>query len=358
MRVSIELTPHRWSGPERMAETSHRAVEFAVEAEQAGFHGIWLSEDPDNWDAMAMLGAIAMRTERIGLATGVVNPFYRHPAQIASSVSTLDRLSSGRFRLGLGRGQTEWYGRALGMKVDRPVERLEEAIDLLRQWQGNEHRATSPGPLAVSDWVRSFGPLSDNVPILLAAAGPKAIDLAGRRADGIIFNDMTAAAVIEAAIARSCAAAEAAGRDVMELNFIARPVVIVTDDPEPVLERLKDRVALINSLPGMDRLIEVPGFDVPRIMADVRRVMHTDAVLAKGGAFAELRAASDYAAARRIIPTELMNELAFVGPVAKIAEKLQYLAQLGVNELVMRRGDLPPSREWAGFLAQWRILGL
>jgi hypothetical protein len=92
-------------------------------------------------------------------------------------------------------------------------------------------------------------------------------------------------------------------------------------------------------------------------MADVRRVMRTDDVLARGGAFADIRAAADFEAARRIIPTELMNQLALVGSVAKIREKLHYLAQLGVNELVLRRSDLPPSREWAGFLAQWRILG-
>lgn len=357
MRFSIELTPHRWSGPEQAVETAHRTVERAVDAERAGFDGIWLAEDPDGWDAMAMLGAIAMRTERIGLATGVVNPFYRHPAQIAAAVSTLDRLSNGRFRLGLGRGQTEWYGRALGIAVDRPVDRLEEAIDLLRQWGSGERRASSSGPLGISDWARSFGPLSHNVPILLAAVGPKAVDLAGRRTDGVIFNDMAAPPVIEATIAAARAAARRVGRDPNALEFVARPVVIVTDDPEPVLERLKDRVALINSLPGMDRLIAVPGFDVPRIMADVRRVMRTNDVLADGGGFVDLRRAADLEAARRIIPTELMNELAFAGPVAILAEKLQYLAQLGVNELVLRRSDLPPSREWAGFLAQWRTSG-
>jgi alkanesulfonate monooxygenase SsuD/methylene tetrahydromethanopterin reductase-like flavin-dependent oxidoreductase (luciferase family) len=357
LRFSIELTPHRWSGSESAVETAQRTVGLAIEAERAGFDSAWLSEDPDAWDAMAMLAAIAVSTERIGLATGVVNPFYRHPAQIAAAVSTLDRLSGGRFRLGLGRGQTEWYGRALGMAVDRPLDRLEETIELLHQWWAKDHRASSLGPFSVSNWARSFGPLSKHVPILLAAAGPKAIDLAGRRADGVIFNDMTSPSVIESTIATASAAAERAGHDPRALIFVARPIAIVTGDPEPVVEKLKDRIAMINSLPGMDRLIAVPGFDVPRIMADVRRVMGTDEVLARGGAFADLRAAADFEAARRIIPTELVIELAFVGSVAIVAKKLQYLANLGVNEVVLRRNDLPPSREWAGFLAQWRSLG-
>lgn len=354
MRFSIDLTPYRWSKMNSSIETARRTVDLAIEAELAGFDTVWLSEDPDNWDAVAMLAAIATRTERIGLATGVVNPFYRHPAQIASSVSTLDRLSGGRFRLGLGRGQTEWYGRTLGVAVDRPVARLEEAILLLRQWLATDHRASSSGPLGVSDWVRSFGPLSGQVPVLLAAAGPKAIDLAGRLADGVIFNDLTATAVMASTIAAVRAGAERSGRGAASLEFVARPVLIVSDDPEPELERLKDRLALINTLPGMDRLIDVPGFNVPSIMAAVRQVMHTDRVLAGGGAFAELRAAADFAAARQIIPTTLVDELAMVGPVAKIAKKLEYLAQLGVNEVVLRRTDLPPRTEWAHFLSQWR----
>ncbi|MGH2548067.1 MAG: LLM class flavin-dependent oxidoreductase [Thermomicrobiales bacterium] len=354
MRFSIDLTPYRWSGAASATETAHRTVEFAVKAEAAGFDAVWLSEDPDSWDAMAMLGAIAARTERIGLATGVVNPFYRHPAQIASSVSTLDRLSGGRFRLGLGRGQTEWYGRALGIDVDHPVNRLEETIELLRQWWGNDHRATSSGPLNVHDWVRSFGPLSGQVPILLAAAGPRAIDLAGRMADGVIFNDFTAASVIGSTIVTTRTVAEQSGRAPDTLDYVARPVLAVTENTEPVLDRLKDRLALINTLPGMDRLIAVPGFDVPGIMADVRSVMRTEEVLAIGGGFAELRAAANFDAARQIIPTELVDELAMVGSVAQIAKKLEYLGKLGVSEVVFRRTDLAPSQEWVDFLSKWR----
>ncbi|CAN5711926.1 LLM class flavin-dependent oxidoreductase [soil metagenome] len=354
MRFSIDLTPYRWSGAESAIETAHRTVEFAVKAEAAGFDSVWLSEDPDNWDAMAMLGAIAVRTERIGLVTGVVNPFYRHPAQIASSVSTLDRLSGGRFRLGLGRGQTEWYGRALGIDADRPVARLEEALELLRQWWGSGHRASSDGPLAVTDWVRSFGPLSEHVPILLAAAGPKAIELAGRLADGVIFNDLTAVQAIASTIGSTRSSAKQSGRDPDALYYVARPVLVATDDPEPVIQRLKERLALINTLPGMDRLIAVPGFDTQTIMSEVREVMRTESVLANGGGFSELRAAANFDAAREIIPTELVNQLAMVGSVADISKKLHYLGKLGVTEVVLGRTDLPPSKDWLEFLSLWR----
>ena len=357
MRFAIDFTPHRWSTVDDAFETTQRVVDRAVAAEAAGFDAVWVSEDPDAWDAAAMLAAIGARTTRIGLTTGVVNPFYRHPAQIASMIATLDRLSGGRFRLGIGRGQPEWYGRALGIDVDQPLARLRQTISLLRQWEQPGWSASADGPLVINDWVRSFGPLSAHVPVLIAAAGPRAIALAGELADGVIFNDLTAVPVMAATIAAARAAATAAGRDPSALKFIARPVITVTSDPEPLLQRMKERLAIVNTLPGMDRLIRVPGFDVDAIMAEVRRVMRTDEVLAGGGGFPELRAAADYPAVHRIIPTELVDELAMIGPVARIAEKLQYLAQLGIDEVVLRRADLPVAGEWATFLQQWRRNG-
>jgi alkanesulfonate monooxygenase SsuD/methylene tetrahydromethanopterin reductase-like flavin-dependent oxidoreductase (luciferase family) len=181
MRFAIEVTPHRWTEPGTEPETTRRVLDAIVAAEEAGFDAVWASEDPDSWDAIAILGAAAARTERIGLATGVVNPLYRHPALMAASISTLDRLSGGRVTLGLGRGQTEWYERSLGIPADKPVGRIEEAIELLRQWWAPPHKASSDGPIGVSGWERQFGPLQPHLPILLAAAGPRALDIAGRR---------------------------------------------------------------------------------------------------------------------------------------------------------------------------------
>ena len=123
MRFSIELSAAPWERAGQPAATVAVTLAQARRAEAAGFDAIWVAEDPGSWDAFALLAAIAGETSRIGLATGVVNPFLRHPVSIASSVATLDRLSGGRVTLGLGRGQTEWLRRGLGIAVERPVER-------------------------------------------------------------------------------------------------------------------------------------------------------------------------------------------------------------------------------------------
>lgn len=346
MRVSIEVTPHRWSHPDAATETMRNVLDTIVAAEKAGFDVVWASEDPDSWDAIAILSAAAALTSTIGLATGVLNPLYRHPALLAASTSTLDRLSEGRTILGLGRGQTEWYERALGVRTNDPVERLEEAILLLRQWWREPYVAASDGPIGVTGWERAFGPLQTAPPILLAAAGPRAVEVAGRLADGIIFNELTSITAMTAIMAAARTAAERSGRDPAALRFVARPGLVVTDDPRAAIDRKKNGIAIINTLPGMGRLLETPGFDVPAILERARQAMRTDEILARGGAFAELRREGDLAAARAAIPDALVRELAMIGPIDEVRHRVANLATTGISEIVIMERDLPGRAAW------------
>lgn len=353
MRISIEVTPHRWSAPDAVPETSRRALDAIVAAESAGFDRVWASEDPDNWDAIAILSAAAVKTEQIELATGVVNPLYRHPALMAASLATLDRLSRGRAVLGLGRGQSEWYERALGIAADRPVARLEEAIDLLRQWWSDSHRAGSNGPVGVDGWERQFGP-SHQIPILLAAAGPRAVSIAGRYADGVIFNELTSIQVMSGIIADARAAAKSAGRDPDSLQFVARPGLVLTENPAPAIARKKRGIALINTLPGMDRLIESPNFDVAAILDQARRAMKTDSILERGGGFIDMRREGDLDAAAQAIPDELVLELAAIGDLDHLRARVARLRAVGITEVVIMRVDLPDQANWQDVVASLR----
>ncbi len=333
LRFCLDLSHHAWARATDPAAAVERTIEVARVADRAGIDSLWVSEDPDGWDAFAMLGTLARETMHVRLGPGVTNPYLRHPNLLAASVATLDRLSGGRAFLGLGRGQTEWYARAFGMDVGKPVEVLEETFTLLRQWWTPPHRASSAGHLAVQDWERTIGPIQKAPPVYLAAVGPRALDVAARHADGVLFNDLASEAFLAEAIATVRAGAAAAGRDPARLGFYVRAGVTVTDDPEPVLERKKTYLALVNALPGMERLMATPGFDVPQIVAEVRRLMRTEEVLAHGGGFPALRRAGDLAAARAAIPTDLLDRLAVVGPLAHVRARLRSLARLGATHV-------------------------
>jgi len=346
LKFAFDAAPGQWSaarrrgGREAVGLAVERTIALARLADEAGIESIWALEDPDGWDAFAVLGAMARATERVRLGTGVTNPYYRHPALIAASVTTLDHLSDGRAFLGIGRGQAEWYDRALGIPVGKPARALGEAFELLDQWWSPGMRAASAEDateFAVDGWERVIRPLQEHVPIYLAAVGPLALKLAGRHADGVLFNDLSSLTYMERSIATVRDAARAAGRRPDRLAFYARSSVTITDDPEALYERRKSTVATIHALPGMERLLESPGFDTERVIADVRAAMRTDQILGDGGGFPDLARGGDLEAAKRAIPDDLMRELVVAGTVPEVRERLRDLEAIGVTHVFLAR---------------------
>lgn len=352
MKFCLDLSHHPWTrepDARRAAEVTLDAIQIA---DAAGLDSVWLSEDPDGWDAFAVLGAAAIRTEQVRLGTGVTNPYLRHPNLLAMSVATLDRLSGGRAFLGLGRGQPEWYEKALGIETGSPLAALADTFDMLRQWWHSPHTASIEGHFQVNAWQRSIGPVQEQVPIYLAAVGPKALRLAAERADGLLIADFASVDYLRRLIPEMRRHIAAAGRDPERFSFFARAMANVSDDPEPELERLKSRLALVNALPGMARQIEVPGFDVEGIMAEVRKVMHTDEVLARGGAFNDIRKVADFAAARRLIPTELVAAVALIGSASEVRHRLAELAEIGVTHAFVGPPGRRDAAQYAAMLAE------
>src|SRR5213082_3746237 len=101
-------------------------------AEALGLDSVWV---PEAWgtDAISLLGALASRTERIRLGTGIVNVFSRTPALLGQTAATLDLISGGRFILGLGTSGHQVVSGWHGMAFDRPLVRMRETIAIVRQ---------------------------------------------------------------------------------------------------------------------------------------------------------------------------------------------------------------------------------
>ena len=346
MRFCLDFSPRAWTRGDP-AERIDQTIQLAKAADRAGFSSIWLTEDPDGWDAFEVLAIFARETSRLSLGTGVTNPFLRHPNLIAASISTLDWISGGRSFLGLGRGQPEWYERALGIPAREPRARVRETVDLLRQWWREPHVASGSGPIRVNAWERTFSPIS-NPPIYLAATGPKMQELAGGIADGVRFNSLASLDFLRASVERVRSAAVAAGRDPRALRFFFDPGIRITDDPGPKLDELKATIATIHALPGMERQLRAPGLNVDGVMANVRKAMRTDEVLAAGGAFAELRREGDLAAAKRAIPDELVRAVSAVGPPSEVRRRLADLSEIGITDVFFNIARSPGGIEALG----------
>lgn len=339
MRFCLELGHHSWkTGDAR--ERVEQTLMLGRAADQAGFDSIWALEDPDGWDAFVVLAMLARETESVRLGPGVANPFLRHPNLIAASIATLDRISGGRAFLGLGRGQPEWSQAGLGVPVAHPLAAVEETVDLLEQWRRPPHRASSPGPIPVRDWTRTIHAIGPT-PVYLAATGPKMQELAGRIADGVRFNALASCGYLAESIDRVRAAAVAAGRDPGALRFFFNPGIRITDSPERAISGLKSTIAMIHALPGMERQLQSAQFDIAAIMATVRAHMKTEAVLNRGGNFADLRRLGDLAAAKQAIPDELVRNVAIVGSEHEMGPRLKALTRLGITDVFLDVPKLP-----------------
>lgn len=173
-------------------------VKHAQLAEEAGFDGLVVSEHFNPWVAdkgaagfaFSTLGAIAQVTKKVKLMTGVVAPLFRfHPAVIAQAAATVDRLSNGRFMLGVGTGEALNEG-PLGFQFPKYKERSErmiEALQIMTRLLKGE-KVTFEGNYYQTKNAKLYSPPLHDVPILFAAGGPKSAQLAGEYTDGVIVS--------------------------------------------------------------------------------------------------------------------------------------------------------------------------
>jgi len=201
-------------------------VRHAVAAERAGFDGLVVSEHFHPWVddrsaagfAFATIGAMAQATSQVRITTGVTTPLFRyHPAVVAQAAATLDRLSDGRFDLGVGTGENINEG-PLGLPFPGYAERaarMKEALQIMRRLLDGE-KLTFEGTYYRTDRAKLYSPPIGRVQIWMASGGPKSSVLAAEYADGIITSVKdpadTLAQVIEPARAAAAAAGKAAPR--------------------------------------------------------------------------------------------------------------------------------------------------
>jgi coenzyme F420-dependent glucose-6-phosphate dehydrogenase len=197
-------------------------VRHAVRAEQAGFDGIvvsehfhpWVDDDSAAGFAFSTIGAIAEATERVRIATGVTTPLFRyHPGVVAQAAATLDRLSNGRFDLGVGTGENINEG-PLGYEFPKYAERagrMREALQIMRRLLDGE-KLSFAGEYYTTDRAKLYSPPIGSVPIWMAAGGPKSAALAATLAEGIITSVKDPADTFERVITPAREAAEEAGR--------------------------------------------------------------------------------------------------------------------------------------------------
>jgi probable F420-dependent oxidoreductase len=246
-------------------------VEYGMRAEERGFRAAWFPEITFG-DAFGPATAVATKTSRLDLGTGVVGIWSRSAVTMALQAATLNELSGGRLLLGVGlqaRGYVEgWHGQT----YERPVRAMKEYVTILRRILSGEAVSFEGEVFSVKGFQLQMQPPERPARIYMAAIGPQMTRLAGELADGVIGYCYSAAYVREVVLPNLQAGAERAGRTLDDFDIACGFPTIVTPD-ESGLEQIKGQVMMFatagSSSPEYATSFAVAGFGVAPIQERV-----------------------------------------------------------------------------------------
>jgi probable F420-dependent oxidoreductase len=303
-------------------------LDEVADAERLGIGNAFISERFNIKEAATLSGAVGAVSSRIGIATGATNHNTRHPMVTASYATTMDRLTDGRFALGLGRGIGPIFD-AYGIPRIT-TKQLEEAATLLRRLWSGELVMGYDGPLGKFPILHMDWGSTEPIPLMLTAFGPNSLALGGRAFDGVIlhtfFTDETTARCVDTIRT----AAEQAGKDPDAVRIWSCLATVGDHLPEAL--RLKKTVGrLATYLQGYgDLMVETNRWD-PAPLAAFR----ADPVVGSiGGAIDQVATTEQLEHLATVLPPEWLAPAATGSPEQCVDTVLGQL-DLGCNGVIL-----------------------
>jgi F420-dependent oxidoreductase-like protein len=311
---------------------------MAQEADRLGYSVVWAAEAWGS-DVVSVLGFVAAKTSRVDVGSAIMQIPARTPAMTAMTAATLDALSGGRFRLGLGVSGPQVSEGWHGVRFDKPLGRTREYVEIVRKamrretlsYQGEHYTLPLPdGPGKALKMI--IHPVRERVPIYLAAVGPKNLELAGEIADGVLplfLSPERAGAYLDPVRAGRAKA----GLDMDGFDVAPTVPLSIGPDPQACADPVRDYAALY--VGGM-------GSREKNFYANIARRMGFEA---QAREVQDLYLARKQREAAAAVPYEFVDRTSLLGPPERIADRLVELAEAGVTTVsVTPYGPTPEAR--------------
>lgn len=297
---------------------------LAREADRLGYSVAWVAEAYGS-DAPTVLSHLAAATERIDLGAGVMQIPARTPAMTAMTAATLDLLSGGRFRLGLGVSGPQVSEGWHGVRYAKPLARTREYVEVVRQALAREtvrhDGAFYPLPLPDGPGKAlklTLRPIRDDLPVYLAATGPRNLELAGEIADGClaVFASPRFSRELLSSVR---AGRERAGRADRPFDVSATVPVAFGPDLERCADPIRGYAALYLGGMGSREQNFYNQLACRMGYADAAREVQ------------DLYLAGRHRDAMAAVPWEFIDETSLIGPPERVVERLHAFAESGVT---------------------------
>jgi len=301
---------------------------LAQEADRLGFDSVWAAEAYGS-DAATVLAWVAAQTERIDVGSAVFQIPARTPAMTAMTAATLDSLSGGRFRLGLGVSGPQVSEGWHGVRFDKPLARTREYSDIVKlalsrqkvRYDGQHYVLPLPdGPGKALQLT--VHPVREHIPMYLAAVGPKNLELSGELFDGwlAIFYSPDFA---QEQLAQIAAGREKVGKTMEGFDVVPTVPIVIGDDPRVCADPIRWYAALyVGGMGSRDK-------NFYNQLAS--RMGYEEAA----GKVQDLYLDRKYEQAAAEVPFEFLDATSLLGSKERIAEKMQVLAASGVTTLTL-----------------------
>ncbi len=327
-RVVPEGRPGRY---ETDARTPAQGVQDGVDAERIGFRRVFLSERWNLKEAAVILSAVAARTERIEVASGIITTAARHPLHMAGMAATLQATFGPRFVLGLGRGNPGWLTGA-GLEMTSYAG-LADYVDVLRRlWRGE--RVAYSGPLGDFPHLQleDVGGLPAP-PVWFGTLGqPRAARTAAACFDGVLLPPVFTPEATESIVARLHTECERIDRDPATLR-ICQSVITAPDLDEAETRALAHaRAVTYLDAPGYgEMLVRLNGWD-PAPLARLRdhELFHDMPTSVSDLSFHR----NELLGPASLVPDEWMKQSCALGPVTRCVQTLRRFRAAGADEIV------------------------
>ena len=289
-------------------------VDWIALADELGFGGVWVADSQSVFrDAFIALTMFAQRTKNMELGTGVTNIITRHPAVLANSFATLDEISGGRAQLGIGIGDSAIYN--IGQKPSKLL-RFEEVIGVIRTLMTGDTAHFDGQDIKVSWPPRK-------VPIVMACTGPRSLQLAGRIADGVLFQVGSAPILVKYAKKNIEIGAREAGRDPKDIKLYQRLACAVSEDREQVRTEARGYA----SVAAGTIYAGIPKEDIPEGLWEDLHIMKQEYDYQQHGSMDAKQA--------DLITDRILDAVAIAGTAEEAVPRFKELIELGVENFVL-----------------------
>ena len=305
MKFGIEFSPEK---------PTYEVAYYSRDAEDAGFHHVWITDHYNNRNVYSAMTDIAYNTNRIIIGSAVTNPYVCNPVWTSTAIFTIDEISGGRAVFGIGAGDKMTLN-AIGIKWEKPLTAVRETVEIFQQLN-NTKKCTFNGKFFNVPNARIKKKPPHKIPVYIGAQGPKMLKMSAAVADGVLVN-ASHSRDFEPAVKALKEGASGAGRDISDIDVAAYTSFSIDKKRDKAIKKARIVAGAI-ATGSPDFVLERHGIDKETADAIKEMVAKQDFPAMKEGG----------------VPDHVVEAFSISGTPDDCVEKIETLGKVGVTQIV------------------------